>query len=527
MRINLKAKIWLTILTIILMFSFFTFLYFPAKEEKYLLENYNNEVQNLAKTVAVGVEIAINEQNFKGIKKEIEIVKNDPRLSFVALLEEDTVWSGKQGVFTIRDTVLTSFPENVSIPPGNSTNGALVIKRASLNTKLVNGNGAIKLGFKTEEISAIKQQLRKVSFIASGVVFLIAILVGFWLARNISKPILSLREAARQVGEGDLTGRVHKATRDEIGDLTEAFNKMVEDLEKARMELKKVNISLASANEALNVSMNNLRDAQEQLIQAEKMASLGQLTAGIAHEINNPINFVSANIAPLKEDLADILRVTERYEKVVSEKSLEKDFLEIQKLKEEINYEMTYSEVTKLLTGIEDGARRTSEIVKGLRNFSRADHNVFKKVNLNECLESTLTLLHSSYKNRIEIVKDYAEMPDVDCFPGQINQVFMNLLSNAIQAIPETGKIFIQTKVSGDIVKISIKDTGGGMTEEVRKKIYDPFFTTKEVGKGTGLGLYISYGIIEKHNGKIEVFSRVGEGTEFVISMPIEQQISA
>jgi len=135
--------------------------------------------------------------------------------------------------------------------------------------------------------------------------------------------------------------------------------------------------------------------------------------------------------------------------------------------------------------------------------------------------------LHSSYKNRIEIIKNYAELPEVDCFPGQINQVFMNLLSNAIQAIPETGKIFLSTKVAGDMVKISVKDTGGGMTEEVRKKIYDPFFTTKEVGKGTGLGLYISYGIIEKHNGKIEVFSDVGQGTDFVITMPIQQQISA
>jgi len=125
------------------------------------------------------------------------------------------------------------------------------------------------------------------------------------------------------------------------------------------------------------------------------------------------------------------------------------------------------------------------------------------------------------------MVKNYGKLPEVDCFPGQINQVFMNLLANAIQAIPEKGKIFITTKLAGDMVKISIKDTGNGMTEEVRKKIYDPFFTTKEVGKGTGLGLYISYGIIEKHNGKIEVFSHVGEGTEFVITMPIDQKINA
>jgi|SRR5450432_212142 len=524
MRINLKTKIWLTILTIVIMFSFFTFLYFPARQEEYLLKNYNNEVQNLANTVAVGVEIAIKEQNFKGIQKELEIVKNDPRLSFVALLEEDTQWTEKPGQYVIHDKLLDSFPTGVSIPAGISSNGLLIVKRASLNTKIMEGYGAIKLGFKTKEIAVIKERIGKVSFLASAVVCLLAILVGFWLSRNISQPILALREAARRVGEGDLEQRVRKSTRDEIGDLTVAFNKMVEDLKKARVELNQANIDLASTNQALSASMEDLKEAQEQLLQAEKMASLGQLTAGIAHEINNPINFVSANITPLKEDMADILLLLSCYDKIILEKNLEKDFTEAKKLKEKAHFDTTVMEVTKLLTGIEDGARRTSEIVRGLRNFSRADQNVFMKTNLNDCLESTLTLLHSSYKTKVEIIKKYGDLPEVDCFPGQINQVFMNILSNAIQSIPEAGKIFISTRVTGDMVKVSVKDTGSGMTEETRKKIYDPFFTTKEVGKGTGLGLYISYGIIEKHNGKIEVFSNIGEGTEFVITIPINQQ---
>src|SRR5450432_566922 len=178
MRINLKTKIWLTILTIVLMFSFFTFLYFPTRQEEYLLKNYNNEVQNLAKTVAVGVEIAINEQNFKGIKKEIEIVKNDPRLSFVALMEEDTIWNVKTGNYTIHDTILTSYPENVKVPTDIKTNASLIVKQASLNTKLMNGNGVIMLGFTTAEITRIKERLGKVSFIVSAVTLLIAVFVG-------------------------------------------------------------------------------------------------------------------------------------------------------------------------------------------------------------------------------------------------------------------------------------------------------------------------------------------------------------
>jgi signal transduction histidine kinase len=222
--------------------------------------------------------------------------------------------------------------------------------------------------------------------------------------------------------------------------------------------------------------------------------------------------------------MADIIKVIDRYEEIIKKKGLENEFSDIEKNKQGVNVELTKKEINNLLKGIEDGAMRTSEIVKGLRNFSRLDRNVFRKANMNECIESTLTLLHSSYKNRIEIIKQYGDLPEIDCFPGQINQVFMNILSNAIQAIPAEGKIFIQTWHDGKNVKISIKDTGAGMTDEVRKKIFDPFFTTKDVGKGTGLGLSISFGIIQKHNGEIEVFSKPGDGTEFVIRIPLIQQ---
>ncbi|MFI5154486.1 MAG: sensor histidine kinase [Chitinophagales bacterium] len=526
MRFNLKTKIWLTVLAIVMMFSFFVFFYFPERQEEYLLRNYNNEVQNLARTVAVGVEIAINEQNFKGIRKEIEIVKDDPRLSFVALVEADTVWNERHNGYKLKDSIHVTYPDSASIPIGNATNDSIIIKRAEMNTKLTpQGSAAILLGFNTTEISQIKNRLRRVSSIASLVVVLIAILVGFWLARNISTPILALREAAHHVGEGDLTQRVRQRSGDEIGDLSKAFNKMVMDLDKAGKALRKANTNLASTNEALNLSMEDLKSAQEQLIQAEKMASLGQLTAGIAHEINNPINFVSANTQPLKDDIAEIIEVLHQYEKVVDQKNLGKEFEEVEKLKKSSRLSEAIQEVKKLLSGMEEGARRTAEIVRGLRNFSRLDQNVFNKVNLNDSLESTLTLLHNSYKNRIEIVKDYADIPEVDCFPGQMNQVLMNILSNAIQAIPGQGKIVVKTQNLSGLVRISVKDNGMGMPEEVRKKIFDPFFTTKEIGKGTGLGLYISYGIIEKHNGKIEVFSSVGEGSEFVITLPVTQTV--
>jgi signal transduction histidine kinase len=334
---------------------------------------------------------------------------------------------------------------------------------------------------------------------------------------------LALRDAANKVGEGDLTQRVINHSGDEIGELSRAFNKMVEDLYKAREGLNTANLDLTTTNETLHKTVEDLKATQDQLIQAEKMASLGQLTAGIAHEINNPINFVSANIQPLKEDLSDVLKMVQAYEKIVREKIPEKDSLEVRQLENEMKMDVTLKEVNDLLRGMEEGAKRTAEIVKGLRNFSRLDQNVFLSANLNESLDSCLVLLNNSYKNRIQIVRQFGEIPDVDCLPGQINQVFMNVLSNAIQAISAEGTITIKTWQVNDQVKISIRDTGIGMTEEVQKKIFDPFFTTKGIGKGTGLGMSISFGIIQKHNGKIELISKPGEGSEFIITVPINQ----
>ncbi len=527
LRIRLKTKIWVTVMSIVLLFSFFLLFYFPAQQSRYMIRSYNNEVQNLANTVAVGVEISIQEQNFKGIKDQIEIVKNDPRLAYVQLLEQDTLWNEGHNSFILRDSVLKTYPETAATSGLISAGDSLIVKRASLNTPLMNGNGVILLAFKTKEIVEIINDMKRISLIVSGLVLFIAIGIGLWLAKHISIPVLVLRDAANRVGQGDLTQRIKNISGDEIGELGKAFNKMVDDLARTQEELRTANAKMVVTNQSLEKAIEELKATQEQLIQAEKMASLGQLTAGIAHEINNPINFVSANIQPLKDDMDDIIKIIRQYEEVIKANKLETAFTSVNKFREEANIELSLKEIDDLLNGMDDGAKRTSEIVKGLRNFSRMDQNVLKKSNLNESLDSTLALLHSTYKNRIEIIKNYGDIPEIDCFPGQINQVFMNILSNAIQAISAEGVIHIKTWTDGNMVKISLRDSGAGMTDAVRKKIFDPFFTTKEVGKGTGLGLSITYGIIEKHNGEIEVFSKPGHGTEFIISIPIEQNITS
>jgi signal transduction histidine kinase len=277
---------------------------------------------------------------------------------------------------------------------------------------------------------------------------------------------------------------------------------------------------LRKTNQDLNNALDDLKKTQAQLIDSEKMASLGQLTAGVAHEINNPINFVSGNVVPLRRDIGDILEVLKQYEKVIKELDISGKFDEVEALKKKLDFEFVITEIDNLLDGIGEGASRTAEIVKGLRNFSRLDEHELKYTNINEGLDSTILILHNKLKERIRISKEYGTFKDIMCYPGQMNQVFMNVLNNAQEAIEGSGEIRIKTWLEDHQVFISIKDNGRGMTEQVKKKIFDPFYTTKDVGQGTGLGLSISFGIIEKHKGKIKINSSPGKGTEFIISIP-------
>jgi signal transduction histidine kinase len=295
-------------------------------------------------------------------------------------------------------------------------------------------------------------------------------------------------------------------------------------------ELKQANEEIIATNEALNYqkdelgyTLENLKLMQDQLIQSEKLASMGQLTAGIAHELNNPVNFIHGNVRPLKRDVDDIFEILSKYEELIVGKDLGKDFTEVDSLKVNLNYNLLKTEINSLLEGIAEGALRSGDIVKGLRSFSRMDDEKFKQADLHDGLDSTLILLYNKTKNKISIHKDYGDLPLVECLPSKINQVFMNILTNSIQSIEDKGDIFIESISSGIGVKIIIRDTGSGMTPEVKKHIFEPFYTTKDVGSGTGLGLSISYGIIEQHNGNIDVISEPGKGTEFIISLPIVQ----
>lgn len=290
-------------------------------------------------------------------------------------------------------------------------------------------------------------------------------------------------------------------------------------------QLNTINSKLGEKNSEIENAYAELKNTQSQLVDAEKMSSLGQLTAGIAHEINNPINFVSSNVTPLKRDIDDLISLFEQTEKLAKENSSEQVTEKIDSLKKDIDYAYLKNEIDELLSGMRDGVDRTVEIIRGLKLFSRIDEDDLKKVDLEEGITATLVLLNSHLKHQINVKTNFTNIPLVECYGGKINQVFMNILTNAIYAINDTkrtdGEIVISTQADATEVQISISDNGVGMPEEVKNKLFEPFFTTKPVGEGTGLGLSIVFTIIKKVKGSIQVNSEVGKGTEFIITLPL------
>lgn len=363
---------------------------------------------------------------------------------------------------------------------------------------------------KTEAQSVLKNvNIAFLSVIGVVAVFLIiTILVSTnWFLKPINELIRGLRTFERT----DSLVQLPVKNNTEIGQLTVAFNEMSLKIYQTRSDLKKKLKELELAN-------SELKEAQTKLVHSAKMTSLGQLVAGVAHELNNPIGFIYSNTAHLTEYSEKLFQLIEGI------KNKPDDF---EKLKKELDYEFIKVDLPRLIKSCQDGAQRTKDIVLGLRNFSRLEEAQLKEIDITEAIDTTLELLHGEIKNRIKIHKQYEPVPKVMCYASQINQVIMNILSNAVQAIPAAGEIWISTlplKASSDSVgrvQISVQDTGAGMDADVLEKIFEPFFTTKGVGQGTGLGLSISYGIIQNHGGEIQVRSQKNIGTEFTIIIPI------
>jgi signal transduction histidine kinase len=346
---------------------------------------------------------------------------------------------------------------------------------------------------------------------------LLVIAYGLFAGGHLWFPIFAGTVQLGLVYGGYLIAQLFSAQREHRLAL-EAMNRDLEQKVKERTaQFAAANETLAREHLELEQTLQELAETQNELIQSEKMASLGFLVAGVAHELNNPISFVHSNIDFIGDYVARLNGLLEASEALELPEGPAQQRLD--ELKAEARLDV--KSLDTLIASCKRGTERVKKIVMDLGTFARADEVTPVAVDLHEGIETTLSLLTKEYKNRITVHRDYGNLPPVECHPGQINQVFMNLLLNAAQAITTTGEIWIRTAAQGEKVSIVIKDTGCGIPDANLAKIFDPFFTTKKVGHGMGLGLSLSYGIIQKHSGTMRAVSRNGQGTEFTIELPV------
>ena len=387
------------------------------------------------------------------------------------------------------------------------------------------------VGIDEEDIFAPVQDLKFILLWFVSVATVLVALLTYSIARRIAVPLKELTRSARIVADGDLNQRVEVSGEDEVGNLAKTFNEMARSLQDRSSALQELNRrleekvdertrELQESGEEVRQAYQELKETQVQLVQSEKMASLGQLVAGIAHEIKNPLNFIYGNTDFLKKYVGKLRGLIQFYE-------LRPDLDEGTKqgaeaFREKINYAFVTKDLDRLIENFEEGAERIHAIIGDLRAFSRMDVDQTRIVDIHEPLDLALNLLQNEYRDRVRVHREYGTLPKVECHPGRLSQVFMNLLSNACQAIPDEGDLWIRTQNHDHNVVIEIEDNGEGIDEKHLVKVFEPFFTTKPVGQGTGLGLSISYGIVQQHNGSIKVESTKQKGTKFRIGLPVK-----
>lgn len=411
-----------------------------------------------------------------------------------------------------------------------------------LASNVINFNAASALILVPAAINAIRKGYRPaIFFLIAWVIFLIG--VTLMALKNFGLiPVSPLSNYAVTVGSGieatllsfALADRINQFKKEKEESQHQAIAVMQENqvlIEQQNVRLERMvqerTEDLEKSNQDLSITLNDLRLTQKQLVESEKLASLGQMTAGIAHEINNPINFVQSNVQPLKRDIDDVMELLEAYYAVNPEDMSPEKIVALRERYNELDMGYLKKEITQLMGGIEEGAKRTAEIVRALRVFSRMDRDTAVSASINDCITSTLVVMKSITKGEVVIEKNLEEeIPQIMCFPGKVNQVLMNVLTNAVQATKgknlgtEERKVNITSFSTDKNIVIEVTDNGVGIPETVKNKIFDPFFTTKGVGEGTGLGLSIAMGIVIEHNGQIAVESEPNVGTRILITLP-------
>ena len=410
------------------------------------------------------------------------------------------------------------------------------------NTTLNVINDAGLQGFEIQRAlqDAYQVYVYPLAFMQLGLVTLLAIA----FTTHLYNKLAALRRGTQAISAAVTDGHFNESSRipvnsdDEIGQLSIAFNKLIDNLElefsqKDQFEdmlqnfndqledkVKARTQQLEQKNQILNKTNNELQTAQRQLLHAEKMASVGQLAAGVAHEINNPVGYVLSNVKTLEDYIRSLKTVIESSARAVETSDKLNPIIE--EIMADNDVEFICEDIGSLLNESEQGLQRVQEIVMGLKSFSHADADEMNPADVNECIRNTLSMVNNQLKYHCKVYTSLCDESTLTCHAGRLSQVFTNLLVNAGQAIDKDGVIKIHSVNEAGKLKLYFVDNGAGISPDNLKKLFDPFFSTKAEGEGTGLGLSISYGIIKEHNGTIEVKSVIGKGTCFIISLPLD-----
>ena len=393
----------------------------------------------------------------------------------------------------------------------STVNEIYVFDAHTLNFTMVNQGAQRNLGYSMDELRHMTPLDLKPLYSSQEFYKLLANLGVSADHRTVYETVHRRKDGSRYPVEVRLQYSANEATP--------VYVVIVEDIS----ERKKAEDELRARQRELEAAYKDLEQAQSQLLQSEKMASVGQLAAGVAHEINNPVGFVNSNLGTLKNYVADLFKLIAAYEQLEEKIPAGETLEQLRALKKKLDLDYLREDASDLVKESIEGLGRVKKIVQDLKEFSHVDSTEWQIADLHAGLNSTLNIAHNELKYKVTVVKEYGEIPPVECIASQINQVFMNMLVNAAHAIETRGTITIRSGQNNEDVWIEIGDTGKGMPPDVQKRIFEPFFTTKPVGKGTGLGLSLAYGIVQKHHGRIEVDSEADKGTRFRIYLPARQ----
>ena len=495
------------ILTVVTLFAFYTSL-----SVKDIASEYEGQIAELRQLMSRMVLQSLNtdskKKDFSTTKSIINLLMHDDMLAYAYI--EDTTTN-----------------QTVHLDPDDAANSTINKKydinlidpmEYSLSDKYTLYLGVLK-SFTYEQY--LDKSLRRLVFALPVFIFL-GMLIALIAASIISKPIIKLSHAAKKISGGDFDAKLESTNFDEINDLIYSYNEMIFQLNELYQSLE---LKVQERTIALETANYKLKETQAMMVHSEKMRSLGELVAGIAHEINNPVNFIHGNIMILQNYADDLFKLIDLYEENNSFFPVDIK-TKIEALRKQIDIDFLRDDIKDLIKSCIEGTQRTKNIVLDLKNFSRMEEMVVSQIDIPKEIDTTLNILNNKYKNRITVVKNYSpEVPKIEAYGGQLNQVFMNILDNAQDAMGESGTLTINLDKIDDKVKLEFIDTGAGIPEENLKKVFDPFFTTKPVGKGTGLGMSISYRVINDHHGTINVESEMGKGTKFTIVLPINQPL--